>query len=128
MTEENNNLIKTIINTYKIPLITIGVGILLVIGIAYAAYQPTKDYVTKIIDEFVQQQKDMIMKDYQNAKKEQDDKIADLQRQISVSDQKIANLRGKVKNVEIEIANNKPPVGPVELRDRFNKLGITPVN
>jgi len=128
MSEEKAGLIRNLFSLYKFPIIAITIGLIVVTVIAYAAYQPSRDYVTKMIAEFVQQQKDMIMKDYKDAKKEQDDKIADLQNQIAVSDQKIASLRGKVKNVEKEIENNKPPVGPIELRDRFNKLGITPVN
>ena len=128
MSEENKSLISNLFSLYKIPILAITIGLITVTVIAYAAYQPSRDYVTKMIAEFVQQQKDMILKDYKDAKKEQDDKIADLQNQIAVSDQKIASLRGKVKNVEKEIADNKAPVGPIELRDRFNKLGITPAN
>ncbi len=128
MFEQNNTVTKTILSTYKIPLISIGIGILLVLGIAYAAYQPTNDYVVGLINDFVKQQQELIVKQYQDELSKQREEIEILKAQIANSDKKINAIRKKVGILEDDIANIPIPTSSEEMCNRFNKLGYTPVN
>ncbi len=128
MTDEKNTIVTSLFNTYKLPLIAVAVGIVLVIGIAYAAYQPSKDYVVGLINNFVQQQRDLIVKDYQDELKKQQEEIEILKAQIVNSDKKINAIRKKVGMIENDIANTTIPTSSEEMRSRFNKLGYHPVN
>jgi len=128
MSEENNSLVKSVFATYKIPLIAITIGIVLVIGIAYAAYQPSKDYVVGLINNFVQQQRELIVKDYQDELKKQQEEIEILKQQIANSDKKISQIRKKVGIIENDMANTPIPTSSEEMRNRFDKLGYKPIN
>ena len=122
------NPIKILFNTYKIPMLIILVGIALAIGLAYVIFQPSRDYVTKMIGDLAKQQNELIMKNYQDQTKKQETQFQEMMDKLKESDEKIKVIKQKVSVKQYEITTTSIPTSPEELHRRFIKLGYTPVN
>ena len=126
--EESKKWFLKILSRYKKPLFLILLGIVSIVLLVFAFNSYGKNYVTKLINGFVEQQVKLIDKNYIEQLKTRDDQIQNLQTRISVSEKKYVDINKRVNDVEIKIKGNKPPATSVELRTRFNDLGFKPVN
>ena len=126
--EESKDWFLKILRQYNEPLFLILLGIVSIVLLVFAFNSYGKNYVTKLINGFVEQQVKLIDKNYIEQLKTRDDQIQNLQTRISVSEKKYVDINKRVNDVEIKIKGNKPPATSVELRTRFNDLGFKPVN
>jgi len=111
------------------PYILLGIlGIVLIIflGSAFSGYG--KDYVTEIIQEFVDKEVKQIKDEYETSIKAKDEQIAQFLQLLNESDETINTLKKRLTNVEYKIKNRQAPQTNSEIRNRFANLNLTPVN
>ncbi|MCK9439442.1 MAG: hypothetical protein WC188_04505 [Candidatus Caldatribacteriota bacterium] len=113
---------------YKVPILLIILGIVSIIFVISSFNLYGKDYVTEIIQEFVQKEVKQIQEEYQNQIKLKDEQIQELTNKLSESEELYFALTKRVKNVESKIQTRKQPQTTIELRNRFIQLGYKPTN
>lgn len=119
--------IKEFLWTYKKPVIVVAVIILATVFVAFG-FNPSKDYVTKMIGEFVKEQNALILENNKTQIETLQKEISVLRRQNTIRDQKIKELNKKMGDLENDISTNQEPTSLEELRDRFRKLRFVPIN
>jgi hypothetical protein len=125
---KTKNWILGMLNQYKKPLILILVAIVSVFLLSYGYKSYGKDYVTGIINSFVEDQIKIIDERYATDLALRENQIIEINKRLAASEKRYSDIKKRVDDVEIKIRTNKPPVTSSELRDRSNSLGYKPVN
>lgn len=123
---ENMNL-KEIWSKYK-KVILLGLFIIFLAVSLVFGYSPSKNYVTKMIGNFIKEQNEIIMNDYISRMEAYEADIKELKKKNTASDKKIKEINNKIGVLENDIDKNKVPVSSDEMRERFHRLGYNPIN
>jgi len=127
-TTTSKSWFTALLNQYKKPLLLFFTGAIIVTGLVIAVSGYSKNYVTKIIRDLVDQQVKQIDQNYLREMQARDAQIEELQEKLKTSERTYNDLKKRVGNVETKIKERKIPATAGELRDRLNQLGYTPVN
>jgi len=119
--------LKEIWNKYK-KVILLGLFVVILAVSLVFGYSPSKNYVTKMIGNFIKEQNEMIMNDYISRIEAYEADIKELKKKNAASDKKIREINNKIGVLENDIDKNKVPVSSDEMRERFRKLGYNPIN
>lgn len=119
--------LKDIWDKYK-KIILLGLFIIILAVSLVFGYSPSKNYVTKMIGNFIKEQNDIIMNDYISKIEIYEAEIKELKKKNVASDKKIREINNKIGVLENDIDKNKVPVSSDEMRERFHKLGYYPIN
>lgn len=118
-------MLKSIWEKYKKYIIAFGVVFLLLILFSFSG---GKDYATKMIDRFIQQQRDLIMKENKERIASMQEEINSLKDKNTAYDKKMKEMTKKIGGLENEIQENKLPETTDEMWNRFRNLGFEPIN
>ncbi len=128
MDKLSKNWFTTLLSQYKKPLLLIFTGMIIIIILAITINGYSKNYVTKMIRDLVNQQIKQIEQNYLQEMQARDAQIENLQEKLRISERTYNDLKKRVGNVETKIKERKAPATVDELRNRLNQLGYTPVN
>jgi len=128
MDKLSKNWFTTLLSQYKKPLLLIFTGMIIIIILAITINGYSKNYVTKMIRDLVNQQIKQIEQNYLQEMQARDAQIENLQEKLRISERTYNDLKKRVGNVETKIKERKAPATADELRNRLNQLGYTPVN
>lgn len=117
---------KDLWGIYKKQIVLIVGGIALIIIIAFT-FLSSKDYVTELIGDMVEQHTEQIMKDYNQRLKNAETKIKESKEQIEITDKNLAKLKKQREELEHEINAIEKPKTAKEISKRFDNLGYHPI-